>query len=171
MLDRSSGRGTVFGTVGNLSGMLLYVPTGANDPKVSFDTTASETAFNELVTSLGLEQYRGKIVPKNSQTSPDFFKVDLHFGQELPVPMVEGGKFELFVDVENLLNMIDKDWSSLRQVQFPYNAALVTVNCATFSTDGKSCTKYQYSRVTAPNEVLQTRQSLYGVRVGVKVKF
>lgn len=169
MLDRSSGRGTVFGTVGNLSGMLLYVPTGANDPKVSFDTTASETAFNELVTSLGLEQYRGKIVPKNSQTSPDFFKVDLHFGQELPVPMIEGGKFELFVDVENLLNMIDKDWSSLRQVQFPYNASLVTVTCA--ATSGNNCTKYQYSRVTAPNEVLQTRQSLYGVRVGVKVKF
>lgn len=169
MLDRSSGRGAVFGTNGNLGNMLLYVPTGANDPKVSFDNAASETAFNSLVTSLGLEKHRGKIVSKNSQTSPDFFKVDLHFGQELPLPLVEGGKFELFVDVENLLNIIDKDWSSLRQVQFPYNAAVVTVTCA--ASSGNDCTKYQYSRVTAPNEVLQTRQSLYGIRVGAKVKF
>lgn len=169
MLDRSSGRGAVFGTNGNLGNMLLYVPTGANDPKVSFDNAASETAFNSLVTSLGLEKHRGKIVSKNSQTSPDFFKVDLHFGQELPLPLVEGGKFELFVDVENLLNIIDKDWSSLRQVQFPYNAAVVTVTCA--ASSGNDCTKYQYSRVTAPNEVLQTRQSLYGIRVGARVKF
>lgn len=178
MLDNSGGRGTTFGTVGNLGNMLLYVPN-ANDPKVSFDSVASATAFEGLVTTLGLDKYRGKIVPKNSQTSPDFFKVDLHFSQELPA--LFGGKFELFADIENVLNMIDSDWGSLRQVQFPYNSALVRVTCLTAATPTgtagtsasltQNCAQYRYSNVLAPNEVLQTRQSLYGIRVGAKIKF
>ena len=178
MLDNSGGRGTTFGTVGNLGNMLLYVPT-ANDPKVSFDSAASATAFEGLITTLGLDKYRGKIIPKNSQNSPDFFKVDLHFSQELPA--LFGGKFELFADIENVLNMIDSDWGSLRQVQFPYNSALVRVTCLTAATPTgtagtsasltQNCAQYRYSNVLAPNEVLQTRQSLYGIRVGAKIKF
>ena len=180
MLDNTGGRGTTFGTVGNLGNMLLYVPT-AGDTRVSFDSVASETAFNTLVTSLGLEKFRGKIVPKNSQTSPDFFKIDFHIGQELPLPLVEGGKFELFADIENVLNMINKDWGSLRQVQFPYNATLVRVTCltaptatgtaGTSATLAQNCAQYRYSNVLAPTEVLQTRSSLYGIRVGARIKF
>ena len=183
MLDNSGGRGAVFGTVGNLGNMLLYVPTGAADPLVQFGShtvgsgasavtvtaAQNEAAFNALVDQLGLGKYRGQVVSKNSQTSPDFFKVDFSFRQELPLPVVNGGKFELFVDIENVLNLIDRDWGSLRQVQFPYNAAVVRVTCATAS--GNNCTRYQYTNVAAPSELLQTRQSLYGIRVGAKVKF
>jgi hypothetical protein len=119
------------------------------------------------VTTLGLDKYRGKIVPKNSQTSPDFFKVDFKVSQEIPAFL--GGKFEVFMDIENVLNLIDSDWGSLRQVQFPYNAAIVRVACA--ATSGNNCTQYRYSNVLAPNEVLQSRQSLYGIRVGARIKF
>ncbi|WP_309750991.1 carboxypeptidase regulatory-like domain-containing protein [Novosphingobium sp.] len=185
MLDATGTRGTVFGTVGNLGNMLLYVPT-VGDTKVTFDTTTSQTNFNNLVTTLGLDEYRGKIVPKNSQSSPSFFKIDLHFGQELPVPMVPGMKLEVFADVENVLNMINKDWGSLRQVQFPYNAAIVRVQCLNVTTvptgtaptagqintsSTQPCAQYRYSSVVAPAEILQTRQSLYAVRVGVRIKF
>lgn len=184
MLDSTGTRGTVFGTVGNLGNLLLYVPT-TGDSKVSFATAADETNFNNLVTSLGLDKYRGKIVPKNSQNSPSFFKIDLHFGQELPLPVASGVKLELFADVENVLNLLNKNWGSLRQVQSPYNAAIARVVClsapvATGATPGagvvntastQSCVQYRYSQVIAPNEVLQTRQSLYAVRVGVKLKF
>jgi Carboxypeptidase regulatory-like domain len=178
MLDNSGGRGTTFGTVGNLGNMLLYVPT-AGDTRVSFDSVASETAFNALVSSLGLERYRGRIVPKNSQTSPDFFKVDVRVSQEIPA--LFGSKFEVFADIENVLNLIDSDWGALRQVQFPYNSALVRVTCLTAPTATgtagtsatllQNCAQYRYSNVLAPNEVLSARQSLYGIRVGVRLKF
>ncbi len=184
MLDNSGGRGAVFGTVGNLGNLLLYVPTGASDPKVSFDTAASQTSFETLVNTLGLEKYRGRIVPKNSGTSPDFFKVDLHFGQEIPLPGFLGArpKIEVFADIENVLNLIDSDWGSLRQVQFPYNAAVTRVSCLTAPTptgtagtattsSSQPCAQYRYSNVLAPNEVLQVRQSLYGIRVGARIKF
>ncbi|USI77452.1 TonB-dependent receptor [Sphingopyxis sp. USTB-05] len=180
MLDNSGNRGTTFGTVGNLGNMLLYVPTAGGDSKVSFDSAASETAFNNLISQLGLEKYRGRIVKKNSQTSPDFFKVDLHFSQEIPA-FVGNAKFKLFADVENVLNLIDSDWGSLRQVDFPYNAAIARVTCLTAATPtgtagttaslSQTCAQYRYSNVLAPNEVLTNRVSLYGIRVGVKVNF
>lgn len=183
MLDRTSGRHAVFGTVGNGGRMLLYVPQ-ANDSRVSFDTAASETAFNALVTDLGLEKYRGRIVPKNSQNSPDFFKVDLHFSQEVPT-FVGNSKIELFADLENFLNFLDSDWGSLRQVAFPSTASLVDVQCLTVATptgtapgagvvntaSNQTCAQYRYSAVLPPNEVLNSRQSLYQFRVGIRLKF
>ena len=177
-LDRGSGRLPVYGTVGNGGRVLLYVPT-ANDPRVVFGPTVvnnvvtetaaqAEARFNALVTSLGLDKYRGKVVPKNSQRSPHFFKVDLHASQEIPT-FVNGAKIELFADVENFLNLLDKDWSSLRQVVFPYTSSIVTVECATMS--GANCTQYRYSRVTDPTLTLSTKQSLYQIRVGARVRF
>lgn len=168
-LDRGTGRLGTYGTVGNGGRVLLYVPE-LNDPRVVFDTPASEASFNGLVDQLGLDEYRGRVVPKNSQTSPDFFKVDLHVSQEIPAPVLRSGKFELFADVENLLNLIDSDWGALRQVSFPYTAAIVDVTCATAIVNG-SCGQYRYSNVQSVNTTLNSRQSLYQIRVGARFSF
>lgn len=167
MNDNSGGRTAVLGTVGNGNRALLYVPTAGGDPRVTFANPATEAAFNAAVASLGLEKYRGRVVPKNSQQAPDFFKIDLHIEQELP--LLFGAKLSAFADIENLLNMIDSDWGSLRQVGFPQTAPLVTVACG--ATSGNNCTRYTYSNVTLPNEALVTIPSLYQIRVGVRVKF
>lgn len=167
MLDNTSGRTAVFGTVGNGGRVLLYVPT-IGDTRVVFDTPASQVAFDQLVSNLGLDQYRGQVVPKNSQTSPDFFKIDLHLAQEIPT-FIGGSRLELFADVENVLNLLDSDWGALRQVSFPYTAAVVRVSCTAIVSN--SCTQYRYSTVTDPNLTLNSRQSLYQVRVGVRFEF
>lgn len=182
-MNDQTNRSAVFGTVGNGSRHLLYVPT-VGDARVSFNTAASETAFNDLVSSLGIEKFRGRIIKKNTQQAPDFFKIDLHVSQELPL-FVGNAKLKLFGDIENVLNIIDSDWGSLRQVAFPQTAALVTVQCLSVATptgtapaagvvntgSTQTCAQYRYSNVTAPNENLVTRQSLYGIRVGVRVSF
>ncbi len=174
----------VFGTVGNLSRMLLYVPT-LGDARVSFDSAATETAFNAMVANNGLEQYRGRIVPKNTGQSPDVFRVDLHFEQQLPVPLLDSGRFTLFADIENVLNLIDSDWGALRQVSFPYTASSVLVQClsaavatgtaptvAQINTSStQTCAQYRYSSVRDPQLTTVTRQSLYGIRVGIRFSF
>jgi hypothetical protein len=167
-LDRGSGRLPVYGTVGVGGRPLLYIPTAGGDPRVIFDSPGSQAAFDALVTRLSLDKYRGKVVPKNSQRSPHFFKVDLHASQEIPT-FVGGGHIELFADIENFLNFVNKRWSSLRQVSFPYTASIVTVECA--ATSGTNCTQYRYSRVTDPALTLSTRVSLYQIRIGARVKF
>jgi hypothetical protein len=182
MLDRTSGRLPVLGTVGNGGRGLLYVPT-ANDPKVSFDTALSETKFNDVVSRFGLDKYRGQILPKNSHTSPDFFKVDLRVTQDIPVFGL--GKIKLFGDLENVLNLLDSDWGALRQVAFPQTASVVDVQClsaatATGTAPGsgvvntlptQNCAQYRYSAVVDPILTTVSRQSLYQVRVGVRFEF
>ncbi len=172
MFSRNDGNGRVAvnGTVGTGARTLLYVPT-ANDPLVTFDSAASATAFNNLVSTLGIEEYRGRVIDKNTQLSPDVFKIDLHVAQEFPLPSVLGSspKFELFADIENVLNMIDKDWGAVSQVGFPYTSTLVEAACV--ANGSNPCASYRYSNVQAPNEGLQTRQSLYGIRIGAKVRF
>ena len=83
--------------------------------------------------------------------------------------MVGHSRIQLFADVENLLNLLNRDWSSLRQVSFPYTAAIATVTCS--QTSGSNCTQYQYSRVTDPALTLSTRQSFYQIRVGARISF
>ncbi len=183
LLDATGGRSPVFGTVGTSGNPLIYVPT-TGDSKVSFATTTDATNFESLITRFGLDKYRGSILPKNTQTSPDFFKVDLNVSQELPL-FVGNAKIRLFADVENVLNLIDSDWGALRQVPFSYTAGVATVQCLSVATatgttpaagvvntaTTQSCAQYRYSGVRDPNINLVTRQSLYGIRVGVKVTF
>jgi Carboxypeptidase regulatory-like domain len=176
-------RSPIFGTVGNNGRMLLYVPT-IGDTKVSFTDAATEAAFNALVTNNGLEKYRGKIVPKNTNNSPDFFKIDLHAEQELP-GFFGGAKFKVFGDIENVLNMIDKDWGSLRQQGFPYTNSAVLVQCLSApvatgtapaaaqinTAPTQNCVQYRYSSVQNPNIATVSRQSLYAIRVGIRFSF
>ncbi len=191
--DPSGGRLATLGTVGNAARALLYIPT-VGDSRVSFDTAASEAAFNTLIGRLGLEDTRGNIVRKNTQTSPDFFKVDLHLSQEIPT-FLGSSRIQLFADIENFLNLIDSDWGSLRQVSFPQTAAIVNVQCLTAGvatgtapapsapvgspanpgqvarSSADACAQYRYSNVISPNEALVGRQSLYQIRIGIRFEF
>ena len=182
-LDNTGGRLAVLGTVGNGGRPLLFVPN-VGDARVSFDTVASETAFNSLVSQLGLEKFRGRIVPKNSQNSPSFFKVDMHVEQEIP-GFFKGSKFKVFADIENVLNLLNKDWGSLRQVAFPYTSALVRLQCLTVpvatgtapttaqisTSAATNCAQFRYSSVLAPTVATVVRPSLYAIRVGAKFSF
>ncbi len=85
------------------------------------------------------------------------------------MPLVSGGRVKLFADFENFLNLINKDWGSLRQVSFPYMAQVVNVSCAT--TVGNNCTKYRYSSFANPAVDNQSRFSLWSIRLGAKVEF
>ncbi|HEX8217375.1 MAG TPA: carboxypeptidase regulatory-like domain-containing protein [Allosphingosinicella sp.] len=184
----TNGRLSVTGTIGNAARHLLYIPT-VGDARVSFDSAASEASFNTLVGQLGLERYRGRIVPKNSQTSPSVWRLDLHVSQDLPAPFINRllpeGRFQVFADIENFLNMIDSDWGALRQVGFPQTAAIVNVSCLSAPTatgtapaagvantqSSQTCAQYRYSNVVSPNEALQARQSLYQIRLGIRFQF
>jgi hypothetical protein len=179
----SGGRDPVFGVFGNDDRHLLYVPTGPGDARVSFANAAAEAAFNAAIDGTPLRRFRGGIAPKNIGRSPDFTKIDLRFSQT--VPTFGFGRVKLFADVENVLNLLDSDWGTLRQVRFPYTAAIADVQClvapvatgtapaaaqiATNSTQG--CAQYRYSNVRSPNEDLFTRVSLWQVRLGVRFEF
>jgi hypothetical protein len=174
-----NGRSTLFGISGSGgSRNLLYVPNVSSqtaDPLVSYDSAATFQAFQAFVQANKLKQ--GSIIGKNTQTNPDFFKIDLHVDQEVPLFVSYAGyrpRARLFVDVENLLNLINREWGQLRQVNFPGNAGVVNVACA---TPGQvPCAQYRYSNFAPPTfNVITTSSgqpvSLWSIRIGAKFEF
>ncbi|MEH3104225.1 MAG: carboxypeptidase regulatory-like domain-containing protein [Sphingomonas phyllosphaerae] len=198
MQDTSSNRSPIFGNVGTQSRYLLYVPTSTTDALVSYgDTivngvvtqTAAQTAQNldALINSSGLSKFRGKIAPRNAFNSPWFTKVDLHISQEIPTGL-GGSRVTLFADVENVGNLINKNWGQIREYSFPYTTAAIRVQCLqapvatgtnptsaqTTQNTGQACAQYRYtapSVAPAQQNVISSRQSLYSVRIGARFTF
>jgi hypothetical protein len=112
---------------------------------------------------------QGSIVGKNTGQSPRFNQVNVRIAQE--IPFFFGTRIEGFVDVENFLNLLNKDWNALRQVGFPYFAPIVNVACNNGNTLANPCTQYIYSNFRRPNEALQTNLSLWQIRVGARFSF
>ncbi|MEY2884937.1 MAG: hypothetical protein RL490_2661 [Pseudomonadota bacterium] len=185
MADTTANRSAVFGTVQTNTRYLIYVPNVSSataDPLVQYATGFDFAGFQKLVQGGVLGKFQGQIAPKNIGRNPRFNKLDLSIKQELP--FVFGGKMEVFADLENVLNLINNDWGSLRQVAFPYYGTLVNVSCvatagstgAAATTSATPCAQYRYSNrsgttVTEPVQTLFQNQSLWQIRVGARVKF
>jgi hypothetical protein len=181
--DQASGsnRSNVFGTVGTNSRYLMYVPDVSSrtaDPLVTYTANFDFEDFQNFVQNSSLSQYQGQIVPKNTERSPWFHDIDLRFSQE--VPFVFGGKIELIADVENVLNLVNSDWGTLRQIAG--SVPLVNVRClqtaggTTAANLSQPCAQYEFSNrssagFTPPIENVQLNASLWGVRFGVRVVF
>lgn len=204
--DFGSNRSAVFGVTGRSSATstagnryLVYVPTGLNDPLVSYSSTAYAQALNDFIDASGLGKYRGKIAPRNAFNSKWFTRLDLHLAQELPVPGWEKSRITLFADVENFTNLINKKWGQQREYVFPYNAAVTQVQClqgivptgsapgsanpaggnfaAVAADTSQACSQYRYSPLggttafTNPTDQVYVNQSLYSIRVGIRFGF
>jgi hypothetical protein len=179
----TNGRSNVFGTTSGNNRYLVYVPTGPNDPLVSYGAGSvggiaqtagqAQAALDAFIAGGVLGGYRGQIAPKNLGRSPRFNKLDLHISQE--VPFFRHTKLEAFADIENVLNLINKDWGSLRQVSFPYYGTIANVACLSapggaVATASQPCAQYQYSSVRQPGVVFDN-VSLWQIRVGGRFKF
>jgi len=201
MFDNSNGvRSPVFGTVltGNQSTNLLYVPTGINDTRVSYaDTTVTANGVTTVTQTAAqaaqqldayinanpeLARYRGMIAPKNIGRNRAFTRLDVHLEQEIPT-FIGRSRISIFADINNLPNLINKNWGGLRQLGFPYGAAPVTVQCLTTpgnannggivaTTTAQPCAQYRYTSFTNPNtQSVSFNQSLYQIRIGARFSF
>jgi hypothetical protein len=185
MQDISTGRSAIFGTTGTNSRYLLYVPTSANDPLVSYDSAATQTYMEGLIASTGLGKFRGQIAPRNAFNAKWFTKIDLHVDQEIPTGL-GGSRITLFADIENFTNFLNKKWGQIREYAFPYNVIAVRAQCLTApvatgtaptaaqqtANTGQACAQYRYSAPTnAPTDTIYSRQSLYTIRVGARFTF
>jgi hypothetical protein len=166
----TNGRSSLFGTIQSTNTTdrryLLYVPDVSSqtaDPRVQYSSTAVYQAFRDYVVSKGLKQ--GEVIGKNSQTSPDFAKLDLHVEQE--IPFFAGTRIRLFADMENLLNLLDNDWGSFRY--YDPLQAVVAASCA--QPSGTSCARYQYTNFTRPALRTDGRLGLWNLRLGFRVDF
>lgn len=189
MQSPGSGRSAVFGTLGGQflgtnsdQRYLLYVPTSTTDPLVSYDSTATQTALDNLINGTKLKDYRGKIAARNIARNRAFTRIDLHVEQELPA-FIGGSRVSIFGDIENLPNLLNSNWGGLTQLGFPQYAAVVQVQCLAAATPtgttpttvntttSQACAQYRYSSYKDPNPTLSTNNSLYLIRIGARFRF
>lgn len=163
------------------SNALLYVPA-ANDPRVVYRAGFDVGRFQQFLNNAGLAGYAGKIVPRNAFRQADVTTIDVHLSQELPAFFPNGAKLEVYMDVENLGNLLNDDWGVLEQYDFYRGVPVVDVSCiAAASTAAANCgapgARYLYSGTGVggafqePVRAFRREQSLWQIKVGAKYKF
>ena len=183
MQNSGSTRSPVFGTLSNTDRYLLYVPTGASDPIVSYDNATTQATLETLIGNTALKDYRGKIAAKNIARARANTRIDLHLEQELPT-FIGKSKVSIFADINNLPNLINHNWAGLRQLAFPQTAAAVQVQClaaavptgtsatgVVANAPNQPCVQYRYSSAPPIQEAVPIQNSLYAIRVGARFTF
>jgi len=143
---------------------LLYMPTGPSDPLVQFDPEFDQDAFFSWAAANDLTKYGGGIVPRNSLEGEWWNKWDLRISQELP-GFSPDHRAQLWLNVENIGNLLNDDWGVLKERSFPRRADVVS---AELSDDG---TQYIFNDYFSQDVSRVTRASLWRVRVGVTYRF
>jgi hypothetical protein len=152
-----------FGT----SNQLFYVPltnaegvvTATSDPRVTYATTGSGAInladFNAFLRNSGLLKYSGSIVPRNAFHGDGVTTIDLRLSQELPAPFVPGGKFQAYMDIENLGNMINDKFGVVEQYPFYRGVGTVIVQCGNGAAGACAApgAVYTYSSLQNPASV------------------
>lgn len=152
---------------------LFYVPTGSSDTKVRFANPAEETAFYSYVAQTpGLSKYAGRVVARNTDIMPWVNTIDLKITQQIPI--YKSLRTELYLNVVNLANLVDKKWGILEEVDFPYRRAVAGANYDAAANGGAG----QYVYTFNPNTLdglsavaNDTSASRWQVLMGVRVKF
>ena len=173
--DASNGRSQVFGTVGGNGRHLFYVPdfdqaaiiNAAGRPQVGvveFADQATLDALRATVDGSKLRKYYGAIAPRNLGTSPGFSKLDLHVSQEIPFFF---GKAKVFTDVENVLNLLNRNWNTYKV--FSDSVSIANVSCV--AAAGNPCARYLYSNASSQTATTYQSASLWQMRVGLRFDF
>ncbi|MDB5428114.1 MAG: TonB-dependent receptor [Phenylobacterium sp.] len=127
---------------------LLYLPKGNNgvvtatsDPLVTYGPGFNLAAFNAFIQAKGLQGYEGQIIPRNAFHSRDVASADIHLAQEIPAFFPHSAKAEVYMDIINLGNLLNKNWGVVSQVGFPYALApVVARNCQLVTGAGSTST-------------------------------
>jgi hypothetical protein len=173
---------------------LFYVPNGPGDvlfgslnatTGVFAPNAAMEQAFwAYMATQPQLMAHRGSYAPENGFRAGFVNTFDVRFTQELP-GFFEGHKSQVWVDVQNVGNLINNDWGHIVDYGFNANLPVATlvgickVNCPAGST-GKYVYGYrsgtEFGQATAlgmPTNAdgMTNGISQWSVQVGFKYEF
>jgi len=155
------------GGIGDTSGRarnLLYVPTGIDDPLVNFDPGFDSAAFFAWSDAEG--HARGSIVDKGSINEDWQQDMDIRLQQE--IPFFRDSKLKVFVDIENVFNLIGDSNSTKRYINVTDIGSAVGV--VTAGVDPVTNT-YTYTEYTPITEFPDTVDSLYRIQIGIRGDF
>lgn len=147
---------------------LMFLPTAA---QVAFTDPAERAVYEQLVASYGLSRFEGGVVPRNEFLAPWVHNFDIRISQELP-GFFAGNRAEIWLDVLNVGNLINKDWGLINEVGFQSNGgqARSFVNFAGINASGQ----YVYDVLPTPEDFLRrdrTAESRWALQLGFRYSF
>jgi len=151
---------------------VFYMPSGTNDPKVRWNSTAERDAFAVFASANGLDKYAGTVIPRNAAVSPWNNTVDLSITQDIPV--YGRVKTQLFVQVINFANFFKKDWGLLEEVPFSYKRTIAGAIYDRAANGGQGQYVYLFNSntfATVPVVAGDQAVSRWQVKAGVKLTF
>lgn len=164
---------------------LFYVPAGPGDVKfgslsaagVFTPNAAMEAAFWDWFNKQeGLTKYKGTYAPENGFRAGWVNTFDVRISQELP-GFFKGHKSKVWVDIQNVGNLLNKDWGHIVDYGFNANnavASLVGIHQGQYVYGYRSGTEFgQATALGMPtNADSQTNGiSQWSVQVGLKYEF
>lgn len=151
---------------GRFGNDLLYIPTGPGD--VVFANPAEEAAFwNFVYNDEYLSSRRGRVAERNGATSDWVNQFDIRVTQELPGFMT-GHKSEIWLDILNVGNLINKDWGQIEEIGFPGARGVVEYGGVDPAT-GKYV--YRFNTPDSPRIYDDRGISRWSLQVGFRYKF
>lgn len=160
---------------------LLYIPTGPNDPLVTYTDagffddgmfivtqTAAEAqaGFEQFIAENGLGKFRGGFAPRNAFKDPWFKDLDIRISQDLP-GFFGSDRFQAFVDIENALNLIDDSMNVFQRRPFSnVDEGVELIDIAEID-DGQ----YVYRDFKDPENIRLTNPSVWAIQFGVRYEF
>ncbi len=145
---------------------LLYIPAGPGD--VLFGSPGEEQAFFDFLAGDSyLSDHRGQLAERNGERGDWVNQFDVRVSQELP-GFMDGHKSEIWLDVLNIGNLLNKDWGRIEEFGFPGGRGVVEYGGVDPATG-----KYVY-RFNSPDRlaIYDNRGiSRWSLQVGFRYKF
>ena len=143
---------------------LLYVPTGATDPNVIFESGFDQNAFFAWANR---EDLGAGFVDRNETNAKWSYRLDFRFDQEIPSFVSDAVKGKVFVKIFNLTNLLNDDWGQAYDTEF-FPRQVVTNTGGNDADTGQ----YIYSRFSDVNlNDLDDNRSLWEARFGIEFSF
>ncbi|GLP95064.1 Oar protein [Paraferrimonas sedimenticola] len=154
---------------------LPYIPTGPDDPNVSYSGGLTYEDFKQTLDSLGLSKYAGQIIPKGTSQQPWTRQLDFRFTQELP-GFMDDHKGVVYFDIKNVLNLLNKDWGWVRYERFASKTLVDHTYDPNGGPNGDGMYTYSPAFGRPANEfnnwsTYDIRRSTWQMKVGIRYVF
>ena len=143
-----------------------YIPTGADDPNVSYADGYSYEQLAAVLNENGLSQYAGGIMPRNTEDGEWNSRLDFFASQEIK-GFSEGHKGMFYVSIKNVLNLIDSSAGRIKGTDFFNSRDLVRADYDQVTNTYVYSEGYDASSPT----YLDAERSTWRLKLGVNYRF
>ncbi len=154
---------------------IFFVPQQGLVSFIGTSSAADQQAFfNYIQSTPGLLSRQGQNAEINGETSPWRNQIDLRVSQDIPLGFGKT-RAQIFFDIENFGNLLNKDWGGVQEANFPY-----TINVARFQgvdalgryiLDVSNYVNENTGASGVPIEPFRNFESRWAAQVGIKIDF